>query len=222
MAEVSNARTDILAHIKSAIGVAPHGSPDESWPAIPRDYQQCGRRDPAACIALLEDRLRDYGAGVHQAAAPEVASAIAKVLHQRNKQRVLVPVGLEACWLPQDFTFVRDENLSYAQLDACEGVLTGCTLAIALTGTLVLCHNSQAPAQQAAGRRALTLVPDYHLCVVQVSSVVETVPEAFRLLEAHKHQPITFISGPSATADIEMTRIQGVHGPRTLDVLLVS
>lgn len=222
MAENTNARTDILAHIQSAIGVAPIASADGSWPAIPRDYVQRGTLDAAARVALLEDRLRDYGAGVHRTATASVASAIAMILRGRDKQRVLVPGGLERCWLPQDGTFLRDENLTYAELDACQGVLTGCTLAIALTGTLVLRHDSQTPAQQAAGRRALTLVPDYHLCVVQESSVVENVPEAFRLLEPHKREPITFISGPSATADIEMTRIQGVHGPRTLDVLLVG
>ncbi len=117
--------------------------------------------------------------------------------------------------LPDGFTFVQDENHSYDAMEACDGVLTGCSLAIASTGTLALCH------QPGQGRRALTLIPDYHLCVVQASSVVETVPEAMQLLEPCKESPITLISGPSATADIEMTRIQGVHGPRILDVLLL-
>jgi L-lactate dehydrogenase complex protein LldG len=94
-------------------------------------------------------------------------------------------------------------------------VLTGCTVAIATTGTLALCHTFD------GSRRALTLLPDYHLCIVRASTIVETVPEGFRALEAHRLQPITLISGPSATADIEMTRIQGVHGPRVLDCVLV-
>jgi L-lactate dehydrogenase complex protein LldG len=95
-------------------------------------------------------------------------------------------------------------------------VLTGCAAAIAITGTLIICHDS------AHGRRALTLLPDYHLCIVEASKIVETVPEGVRALEAQRVQPITFVSGPSATADIEMTRIQGVHGPRLLDVVILE
>lgn len=222
MTENPGARTDILAQIRSAIGVPSRPSPTESWDAIPRAYLQRGALDPAGCAALLEDRLHDYGAGVYQAGVSQIASTIASILRRQNKQRILIPAGLDRTWLPPGFSFVPDDTLSYRELNACDGVLTGCTLAIALTGTLVLCHGLQIPMEQVAGRRALTLVPDYHLCVVSASSVVETVPEAFRLLEPHKQQPITFISGPSATADIEMTRIQGVHGPRVLDVLLVG
>ncbi len=134
---------------------------------------------------------------------------------------MVAPIGIDPDWLPMGFTFVSDDALSYNDLDACDGVLTGCTVAIATTGTLVLCHGAASAPQSAAGRRALTLVPDYHICVVQLSSVVETVSEAMHFLETWKKQPMTLISGPSATADIEMTRIQGVHGPRLLDVVLV-
>jgi L-lactate dehydrogenase complex protein LldG len=103
----------------------------------------------------------------------------------------------------------------YSEIEACDGVLTGCTVAIATTGTLALCHTAN------GSRRALTLLPDYHLCIVDASRIVETVPEGFRELESHRLQPITLISGPSATSDIEMTRIQGVHGPRVLDCVII-
>jgi L-lactate dehydrogenase complex protein LldG len=132
------------------------------------------------------------------------------------KQRILMSSDVDPNWLPQDGpAFIQDNALSYSEVEACDGALTGCTVAIAMTGTLVLCHTS------AGSRRVITLLPDYHLCVVQASTIVETVPEGFRALEPHRLQPITLISGPSATADIEMTRIQGVHGPRVLDCVIV-
>jgi len=222
MTEVKSARAEVLARIRSATG-SPKVSPSsDPWQTIPRKYRVHGSLDAAGRIALLEERLRDYGAGVHRVAATQVASAVASVLRGRNKQHMLRPLDIEPSWLPDGFSFLPDCSLSHEQLNASDGVLTGCTLAIALTGTLVLCHGAASAPQSAAGRRALTLVPDYHLCVVQLSSVVETVPEAMHLLQPHSRQPITFISGPSATADIEMTRIQGVHGPRVLEVLLAG
>jgi L-lactate dehydrogenase complex protein LldG len=129
---------------------------------------------------------------------------------------MVVPAGLEAEWLPSGVEFVVDEGLAAAELDAVDGVMTGATLAIAETGTVVL----QNVAGQ--GRRAVTLVPDYHLCVVRVEDVVETVPEAMGRLQATAGLATTFFSGPSATADIEMTRIKGVHGPRFLDVIVIE
>jgi L-lactate dehydrogenase complex protein LldG len=125
-------------------------------------------------------------------------------------------VGLRLEWLPGGVEFVVDEGLSAAELDGFDGVMTGATLAIAETGTVVL----QNVAGQ--GRRAVTLVPDYHLCLVRVDDVVETVPEAMERLQATAELATTFVSGPSATADIEMTRIKGVHGPRFLDVILIQ
>ena len=131
-----------------------------------------------------------------------------------------MPVGLPVAWLPASsgesgVEFVADEELSAAELDGVDGVMTGATLAIAETGTVVL----QNVAGQ--GRRATTLVPDYHLCVVDTKDVVETVPEAMARLQETAALATTFVSGPSATADIEMTRIKGVHGPRFLDVILI-
>jgi len=118
--------------------------------------------------------------------------------------------------LPDGFTFITDHDTSYAEIDRCDGTITGCALAIALTGTIVLRHTRK------EGRRALTLIPDYHLCIVHASQVVETVPEGTRKMLEFAAVPITMISGPSATSDIEMMRIKGVHGPRYLDVILVN
>jgi L-lactate dehydrogenase complex protein LldG len=167
-------------------------------------------------LELLADRLRDYDARVVRAGHSEVVAAAARMLAERKVRRMVVPTGLAAEWLPGGVEFVVDEGLSAAELDRVDGVMTGATLAIAETGTVVL----QNVAGQ--GRRAVTLVPDYHLCVVRVEDVVETVPEAMARLQATAGLATTFVSGPSATADIEMTRIKGVHGPRFLDVILVG
>jgi L-lactate dehydrogenase complex protein LldG len=167
-------------------------------------------------LELLEDRLRDYDARVIRAGNAEVATVAARMLGERKVRRMVVPAGLAAEWLPDGVEVVVDEGLAAAELDAVDGVMTGATLAIAETGTVVL----QNVAGQ--GRRAVTLVPDYHLCVVRVEDVVETVPEAIAWLQATAGFATTFVSGPSATADIEMTRIKGVHGPRFLDVILVE
>ena len=167
-------------------------------------------------LELLEDRLRDYDARVVRATHNDVRAVAAKMLGDRGTRRLVVPQGLMADWIPEGVEFVVDEGLSAVELDRLDGVMTGATLAIAETGTLVL----QNVAGQ--GRRAITLVPDYHLCVVRVADVVETVPEAIGRLQATADLATTFVSGPSATADIEMTRIKGVHGPRFLDVILVG
>jgi L-lactate dehydrogenase complex protein LldG len=164
----------------------------------------------------MEDRLRDYDAHVIRVGQGEVMATAAGMLGERKVQRIVVPAGLAVEWLPGGVEFVVDEGLSAAELDRVDGVMTGATLAIAETGTVVL----QNVAGQ--GRRAVTLVPDYHLCVVRVEDVVETVPEAIHRLQATAGLATTFVSGPSATADIEMTRIKGVHGPRFLDVILVG
>ena len=214
--DTKSARAEILSRIRFITGAGLRAeSAAEAWQSIPRTYRRKGVLEFDGCVELLTDRLRDYGAGVHFAAPDAISQTIAAILTERRKHTIAIPQGIDAAWLPAGFSFVQDDALSYRALDACDGVLTGCTVAIATTGTLVLCHGT------GEGRRAITLIPDYHLCVVARSTVVETVPEAMHLLEPYKQQPITFISGPSATADIEMTRIQGVHGPRVLDVILV-
>jgi len=220
MHDPSSARSEILARIRSAnrgiFGADREPTPEESWRTIPRTYRRSGSLADSGRVQLLTERLIDYGAGVYQCQSVDVAAKVADILRSRRKQKLLVSSDVDPNWLPQDGTkFVYDNAFSYSDIEACDGVLTGCTVAIATTGTLALCHTSN------GSRRALTLLPDYHLCVVRASTIVETVPEGFCALEAHRLQPITLISGPSATADIEMTRIQGVHGPRVLDCVIV-
>ena len=144
---------------------------------------------------------------MHHVGADEIPAAV-------PAGRIGVPPGLPPSWRPPDA--VEDHGLSPRELDALDGVLTGCTVAIAETGTLVLAGG---PSE---GRRALTLVPDLHVCVVRAEQVVETVPEAFDALRGLERRPLTFVSGPSATSDIELERVEGVHGPRTLVVLIVQ
>jgi L-lactate dehydrogenase complex protein LldG len=147
--------------------------------------------------------------------ASDLPQTIARALAARNKHSMMIPVNLPKQWMPESISFRKDDGLRCDELDNAEGVLTGCALAIAATGTIVLCHSA------GEGRRALTLIPDYHLCIVLSNQVVETVVEGVRAMTAFGKMPLTTISGPSATSDIEMTRIQGVHGPRILDVILV-
>ena len=229
MTDALNARSEILARIRSATGRdVPALSADAAWQAISRNYRQAGTLDLAGRIDLLIEQLRDYGAGVFRCESSQLAATIAEILAHQKKSKMLVSPDIDSLRLPygHNVTFVADSGLSYANIDDCDGVLTGCMVAIAATGTLVLCHGAGSDTasgnQPGQGRRALTLIPDYHLCVVRASDLVETVPEAIHILDSYRKQPITFISGPSATADIEMTRIQGVHGPRVLDVVIVD
>lgn len=215
------ARSEILARIRSAnrggFADTRNLSAETAWRAIPRKYHETCSMPETERIALFTERLRDYGVGVYLSQPNQVGDTIAEILCTRNKRKILVSSDVDANWLRYDGgTFVPDDALSYAEIEACDGVLTGCTTAIAMTGTLALCHGA------GRGRRVLTLLPDYHLCVVETAAIVETVPEAMRVLQHDRLQPITLISGPSATADIEMTRIQGVHGPRVLDVVIVA
>jgi L-lactate dehydrogenase complex protein LldG len=129
-----------------------------------------------------------------------------------------VPSDLPEDWRPANVELTEDESLTATDLDTLDGALTGCALAIAETGTIVL------DGGDAQGRRALSLVPDYHLCIVRADSIVATVPEAVKRLEpgVKEGRPLTFVSGPSATSDIELNRVEGVHGPRTLHVVVLT
>ena len=210
-------RETILASIRMSLGAS---SPAEAiaaeYAAIPRSYTQSGKMGREELLEFFTDRLVEYDAGVYRLSAAEIPMKIAEILKGRGKSGLAVPTGVPADWLPQGFGFEETEGTDVYELDRAEGVLTGCTVAIAETGTIVL---QNAAAQ---GPRILSLVPDYHLCVVFAEQIVESVPEAFAHLAATSELPTTFISGPSATADIEMTRIKGVHGPRFLDVLIVT
>lgn len=211
---MADARTEILEKIRS---VKPAGFGDRAtaWQHVPREFLVRSDLNRDEVLHLLEDRLLDYDATVERCAPGEIAGKVQALLAHRGKQKIVIPDGIEAAWLPGGVDFVIDHELSYAELDQADGVMTGCTVAIADTGSIVVRNTA------GQGRRAITLVPDYHLCVVFASAVVKTVPEAMRLLQPYNTSPITFFSGPSATADIEMTRIKGVHGPRFLDVVLV-
>jgi len=207
--QAMTSREAVLANIRAAKG----GPADES---IPRLYSASVDLSPAEVVEQFADRLHDYNATVHHCTVDAIPATIAGILQTRQKTGLLIPSGLPPEWLPADYAFRRDEGLSYADLDASQGVLTACDVAIALTGTIVIGHS---PAQ---GRRALTLVPDYHLCIVRLDQLVATVPEGIRRMAALLPAPLTTISGPSATSDIEMIRVKGVHGPRTLEVILVG
>jgi L-lactate dehydrogenase complex protein LldG len=212
-----SSREEILRRVRTATdGASTEEAARAGWNEVPRQYKREGVRQRELVIELFEDRLRDYDAGVVRCERRDVAGSVAGILSERGKRRLVVPAGLAPEWLPVDFQFVVDNGLSAIELDGFDGVLTGSTVAIAETGTVAL----QNVAGQ--GRRAVTLVPDYHLCLVRVEDVVETVPEAMDRLRATSSLATTFVSGPSATADIEMTRIKGVHGPRYLDVILIG
>jgi len=201
---VISAREEVLARIRRALG------PGVAVPEVPRDYRAGGDLDQPALLELLTDRLVDYRASVRPAAAADLPAVLAAALAERGAERVVVPPGLP--WAVPGA--VADADLPAAELDRLDGVVTACAVAIAETGTIVL---DAGPDQ---GRRAITLVPDYHLCVVRADQVVQTVPEAIARLDPGR--PLTWISGPSATSDIELHRVEGVHGPRTLEVVLVS
>jgi len=226
-AMATGSRTEVLRRIRAALGeTAQEGAAGTDtagigaqWEAIPRAYKRSASLGREAILDLLEDRLRDYDATVVRVKAGELGVAIAQILTERGKRRLVVPAELTQTLgetLPAGFEFVTDTGFSVRELDGFDGVMTASTVAIAETGTIVL---QNVPGQ---GRRAPTLVPDYHLCVVRAADVVETVPEAMARLQATAKLATTFISGPSATADIEMTRIKGVHGPRFLDVILME
>jgi L-lactate dehydrogenase complex protein LldG len=208
-----NARDEVLGRIRAANAAAGHPAP----PDVPRDYHRTGTRPAGApeLLALFRDRLVDYKATVLDAPADGVAEAIRAALFDATGN-VVVPPGLPDGWWPEGLTATRvtDDGLSPAALDTTAAVLTGCAAACAVTGTIAL---DGSPDQ---GRRAITLVPDVHVCVVRAEQVVQTVPELVAALEPTR--PITFVSGPSATSDIELERVEGVHGPRTLIVVLVA
>jgi L-lactate dehydrogenase complex protein LldG len=191
-----NAREQILSRLRQALSDGP--APVD----IPRRYATSRTGD---LLALLTDRLLDYSAHVHD----DLSSALSGV------NRLLVPSDVPTSWLASfGGTVVVDDGLDLEALDHVDAVLTGCAVAVAETGTIIL---DAGPAQ---GRRAITLVPDRHVVVVRDDQIVSGVPEAIRLLAAAATRPQTWVSGPSATSDIELNRIEGVHGPRRLDVVI--
>jgi L-lactate dehydrogenase complex protein LldG len=206
---MTNARDDILDRIRTALTDRPDPPP------TPRNYYGVGQAAIADPAGLLAERIADYRAYVERCTPAQLVTTIKTRLEQRSRRRVVIPIGLDATWIQAVDDPIYDEPpLSVADLDHADGVLTSIRLAIATTGTLVLDHG---PGQ---GRRALTLVPDYHLAVVSTEQIVSDVPDAIARLDPTR--PQTWISGPSATSDIELERVEGVHGPRTLDVIIVG
>ena len=201
-----NARDEILARVRDALRDVPHGEALEPTPYEPPPPPS------GNAVARFAERVSDYRATVRE--ADDLAATILGVCGEQGAHRLGVPVGLLEGWRPDGLDLVEDHGLGAGELDALDGAITGCALAIAETGTIVLDGGAR------SGRRALTLVPDLHLCLVERSQVVATVPDAIRALEGARG-PFTFVSGPSATSDIELDRVEGVHGPRRLEVLLV-
>jgi iron-sulfur cluster protein len=210
--EPEDARGAVLARIREALQDRP------APPEVPRDYTQTSDEPRPSVVARFSDRVGEYRATVRSANRAELKTAIGEMAAQAGAERLAVPNDLPDEWRPDRIDLTEDDGLSAHALDALDGALTGCALAIAETGTIVL------DGGRAQGRRALTLVPDYHLCVVEADAIVATVPEAVKQLEpaVREGRPLTFISGPSATSDIELNRVEGVHGPRTLHVVVVG
>lgn len=205
-----SAREEMLDRVRRARATA-------VAPQVPRAYRRDGEgeSEPTTLVDLLVDRLVDYKAGVTRTPSEAAASAITAVLARQGAREAVVPQGFPEQWLPGDVDLRSDTPaLAAAELDAIDAVLTTSALAIAETGTIVL------DAGAGMGRRALSLVPDLHVLVVRVDDVVRGVPEAFARLDPIR--PLTWISGPSATSDIELDRVEGVHGPRRLEVVLVD
>jgi L-lactate dehydrogenase complex protein LldG len=207
-----SSREEMLARIRAAT------ADNTGLPDVPRRYNPPSRgpgQADEALISRFEERASDYRATVRRCAAGEAAQVIADTVAARGLRRVGVPRGFPAEWSALLAGVVPDDPpLDVGALDALDGVVTTCAVAIAETGTIVL---DTGPGQ---GSRAFTLVPDYHLAVVRTGQVVAAVPDAVAALDPAR--PLTWISGPSATSDIELRRVEGVHGPRTLDIVIVS
>ncbi|WP_435613240.1 LutC/YkgG family protein [Streptomyces sp. bgisy159] len=206
-------RERVLGRVRRALADAR----GEDGPVERAYLREHGRRSAAETVALLAENLADYRAVVHRCAQAELPTLIGRLLTERAAGSVLVPPGLDQSWLAgSDIVRVADRAGSTPhELDRVDSVVTGCAVAVAETGTIVL---DGSPDQ---GRRRITLVPDHHICVVRVpGQVVSCVPQALERLDPAR--PLTWISGPSATSDIELDRVEGVHGPRTLEVVLVD
>jgi L-lactate dehydrogenase complex protein LldG len=203
----------MLGRIRDALGSG------TAVPEVPRDYRAAGSGAPSGgdVVELFCERVADYRATVRRVAAADLPEAVAAACAERGARRLVTPPGGPTAIAGLELV-VDDPPLTPQALDAVDGVLTGCGLAIAETGTIVLDGGAR------SGRRAISLVPDYYVCVVEEERIVASVPDAVEALAeaAAEGRPITLVSGPSATSDIELDRVEGVHGPRTLDVLVVG
>lgn len=216
MADRNTSRDRVLGRIRRATPEAADSAPAlaEGYAALPRDYVRRGPMSVGQRLERMVERLREYDAEVAECLPRELPSMIAARVAASGRQTLVAPVGVPAEWLTSGFAWKIDHELTVDEIERAEGVITAAFCGVAESGTIVLHHGS------AEGRRVLTLLPDWHLCILRASQVVETLPEYFARCE-RVPALVTWISGPSATADIEMTRIKGVHGPRFLDVIMV-
>ena len=218
---MATAKEEILWRIRRATRDVPAEERPTDVP-VERGYRKEDDAPHEEIVERFAERTAEYKATVHRVREDELPGAIADACRKRGVRRLVVPPGLPEAWVPEGVETLRDAarpRLAKEELDESDGVLTGCALGIAQTGTIVL------DAGEGQGRRAMTLLPDYHLCVVREEQIVGLVPEAFAKLRdtvVEEGRAITFISGPSATSDIELNRVEGVHGPRTLEVLIVG
>jgi len=181
---------------------------------VPRGYIRAGSLDLQGCIQLMTERLHEYGADVVQCAPVDLPHIVLRQLKQSGRHHFVVPSGFPTDWMLSGVEWLIDQNLTHEEIEQCGGVATASSSGVADSGTIVLHHGPM------EGRRVISLLPDFHLCILRVSQIVETLPEYFsRFPQAPRLA--TYISGPSATADIEMTRIKGVHGPRFLSVIIL-
>jgi L-lactate dehydrogenase complex protein LldG len=208
-------REEVLARIRRALG--PAGAGGDSAPeggAAAYGHRTRSTADSAHLVSLLTERLSDYGSSVRHCTAGQLGRELAEALASRGVARAVVAPDFEVGLLPEGVQCVADHGLTAVELDTFDAVITMATVVIAETGTIVLDGST------GQGRRALSLIPDYHLCIVRERQVVGLVPEALARLQPER--PLTWISGPSATSDIELDRVEGVHGPRTMEVIVVS
>jgi len=210
MPDALNSREAMLNRIRSANTTANAVAQAIEYQNIERNYQQTTILDRETILKTFLSHLHEYDAHVYNAKPETLAVTIADVVKTNHQKSVIVADSFPETNLPIGLAWQRESEATIEQLDTAPGAISGCEVAIAHTGTLIL-----------RGMRQLTLLPDRFLCVVYEDQIVDTVPEAMARLEPYKTEPLTFVSGPSATADIEMTRIRGVHGPRFLDVIVV-
>jgi L-lactate dehydrogenase complex protein LldG len=217
--EVSNgasSRKKVLESIRKATPEAADSAEvrAQRYASLPRKYLRHGAMSADERVERMLERLREYDAEVVECAPRDLAAAIGARLEASGRHTFVAPAGLPAEWMPHGYEWKIDSELALGEVEHADGVLTAAFCGIADSGTIVLHHGPR------EGRRVLTLLPDWHLCILRASQVVETLPEYFARCE-RVPALVTWISGPSATADIEMTRIKGVHGPRFLDVIVV-
>lgn len=218
---MNDSKSEMLAAIREALSEIP-GSEKPDDIEVMRNYRQEGELSQKEIVELFAERVGEYKATVQVIEEKNLKEVIAESCKREEIKNLVVPSGFRKDLLPDTVTPLYDDPknpLSHRELDNSDGVVTTCAFAVAQTGSIIL------DAGEGQGRRALTLVPDYHLCIVREDQIVELIPEGFAAVESSvtkEGRPITFISGPSATSDIELSRVEGVHGPRRLEVLVIG